>query len=108
MKLNYEYKAIAVSITSGNSFIAMVDLGFEVWTRVSIKLFGINTEPPNTELGKIARNRLQELIQDKEFYLNSMHLSKYGRCLAEIIVNNINVNEQLIEEGLATVYLKNE
>ena len=108
MKLTYNYKAIAVNITSGNSLNVMVDLGFEVWIKVSVKLFGINTEPPHTTKGQIAKDRLRELLADKEFLITSMHLSKYGRCLAEIIVNDINVNEQLIEEGHATVYLKNE
>ena len=108
MKLTYNYKAIVVNVTSGNSLTAMVDLGFEVWIKVSVKLFGINTDPPNTPNGKLARDRLVELLNDKEFYITSMHLSKYGRCLDEIIVNDVNVNEQLIEEGHATVYLKNE
>tara|TARA_B100001250_G_scaffold412097_1_gene442416 strand:+ start:3161 stop:3487 length:327 start_codon:yes stop_codon:yes gene_type:complete len=108
MKLDYKYKAIAVNIASGNSLTVMVDLGFEVWIKVNVKLFGINTDLPNTKIGEKARDRLQELLKDKEFYLTSMHLSKYGRCLAEIEVANINVNEQLIQEDLATIYLKNE
>ena len=108
MELEYNYKAISVNITSGNSLIAMIDLGFEVWIRVSVRLFGIDTEPPNTSKGIKAKERLEELLKDREFYINSMHLSKYRRCLAEIVVDNKNVNELLISEGHAQVYLKNE
>ena len=108
MKLDYNYKAIAVTITSGNSLVAMVDLGFEVWIKVSVKLFGIDTEPPNTSKGIIAKKRLEELLHERDFYITSMHLSKYRRCLAEIVVDNKNINELLISEGHAKVYLKNE
>tara|TARA_Y100000593_G_C4210682_1_gene286659 strand:+ start:180 stop:509 length:330 start_codon:yes stop_codon:yes gene_type:complete len=109
MDLSYNYKAIVVNVTGGNTLLAMVDLGFEVWIKVSIKLFGIHTGPTTSKEGKLARDRLEELLRDKEFYITSMHLSKYGRCLAEIITkDDININELLIEEGHATVYLKNE
>ena len=109
MNLTYNYKALAINITSGNTLIAMVDLGFEVWIKVSVKLFGIETEPITSTKGKLARDRLNGILKDKEFFITSMHTSKYGRCLAEIITkDDININELLIEEGHATVYLKNE
>ena len=39
-----------------------------------------------------------------KFILESQGVGKYGRCLAVIKVDDINVNQQLIEEGHATAY----
>ncbi len=41
MKGRYNYKAICVKVISGDTISAMVDLGFDVWISVNVRLFGI-------------------------------------------------------------------
>lgn len=111
MKGRYTYKAICVNVLSGDTLTVMIDLGFKVWINSTIRLFGINAHTLMTkdldERGKAmkAKIRLEELLEGKEFLINSMDVSKTGRCLAEVIVDDININELLIKEGHATVFL---
>ena len=111
MKGRYTYKAICVSVLSGDTLTVMIDLGFKVWINSTIRLFGINSPSLLTknkdERAKAmkSKDRLKELLHGKEFLLKSMDVNKNGRCLAEVIVDDINVNELLIKEGHATVFL---
>ena len=111
MKGRYKYKAICVNVFSGDTLTVMIDLGFKVWINSTIRLFGINSISPLTKnsydrkKAMKAKNRLEELLHGKEFLLKSMVVNKNGRCLAEIIVDDVNINELLINEGHATVFL---
>ena len=111
MKGRYSYKAICVSVLSGDTLTVMIDLGFKVWINSTIRLFGINSPSlltKNLDERKKAmqsKNRLEELLKDKEFLLKSMDVNKNGRCLAEVIVDNKNINELMVNEGHATVFL---
>ncbi len=52
-----------------------------------------------------SKKKLEEILTNKEFLLRSMDVGKNKRCLAEIIVDGINVNELLIKKGYARVFL---
>jgi len=106
----YTYKARCVSVYDGDSITLDIDLGFNHWMlNQKIRLFGINTpEIRGSERlsGLIARDRLRELIEGKDIILAS-HMDragKYGRWLATIYLDEININKLLLEEGLASVY----
>ena len=106
----YTYKARCVSVYDGDSITLDIDLGFNHWMlNQKIRLFGINTpEIRGSERlsGLIARDRLRELVEGKEIILVS-HMDragKYGRWLATIYIDNININKLLLEEGWAKIY----
>ncbi len=111
MKGRYTYKAICVNVLSGDTLAVMIDLGFKVWINSTIRLFGINSPSPLTKnkderiKAMKSKKRLEELLSGKEFLLHSMDVSKNGRCLAEIIVDDTNINELMVSEGHATVFL---
>ncbi len=111
MKGRYKYKAICVSVLSGDTLTVMIDLGFKVWINSTIRLFGIQspsliTKDENERARAMkSKERLKEILHGKEFLLKSMDVNKNGRCLAEVIVDDINVNELLIKEGHASVFL---
>ena len=109
----YRYNAELVRIVDGDTIIAMVDLGFSTWKKVTVRLYGINTPETRTRdldekaKGLAAKERLTEILVDEnegKFILESFGVGKFGRCLADIWIRNTNINRQLIIEGHAKEY----
>ena len=109
----YHYKAKLVRVIDGDTVDVMIDLGFDVWIKKRLRLYGIDapeTRTRNLELkkkGKASTKRLEELLNEEEFRVLSHGNDKYGRCLASIFRGKhvISVNEVLISEGFASKYV---
>jgi len=109
----YEYNATLIRVIDGDTVDALIDLGFSVWVKKRIRLFKIDAPESRTRdleekaRGLKTKDRLIELLSEKEgkFTLISHGVGKYGRCLGTIIINNVDINELLIKEGLAEEYL---
>jgi len=108
----YEYNATLDRVIDGDTVDAMIDLGFDTWVHKRIRLQGINAPETRTRdldekaQGFVTKDRLTDLLEaaDGVFVLQSHGVGKYGRCLGTIIIENENINELLIREGLAEVY----
>jgi len=106
----YNYRARCKSVYDGDTVTLDIDLGFGVWMlHQKVRLFGINTpEIRGTEraLGLVSAARLRELIDGKEIALLSHKdkTGKYGRWLGTIYIDDININQLLLDEGLAKPY----
>jgi len=102
----YEYKAKVIKVYDGDTITVLVDLGFKITITETIRFYGLNTpevrgvERPE---GLIARDRLRERILDKDVTIKTKKdkKGKYGRYIAEIFLEEENINEWLITEGLA-------
>ena len=73
------------------------------------RLLGINTPEvrgKEREAGLVSRDRLRELIDGKDIIIvtHKDKGGKYGRLLATIFLDGVNINQQLVDEGLAEVY----
>ena len=107
----HTYSAICIRVVDGDTIDAMVDLGFSVWVKKRIRLYGIDAPESRTrdleekQRGLAAKAKLSDLIQDKEFALESHKVGKYGRCLGTLYIGEVNINQQLIDEGNAVEYL---
>lgn len=111
----YTYKANVVRVVDGDTVDMNVDLGFDVWKRLRVRLKGIDTPEIRTkdleekERGYAAKNRLIELLESVDYQCILQTFSdkgKYGRWLGTIIIKDNNnfdldVNQLLINEGLA-------
>ena len=108
----YKYRALCVKVVDGDTIDAFVDLGFDLWARKRIRLFGIDTPETRTKNLKekqkgIAAKGFLKLTLEKnnyEFILLSHGVGKYGRCLGELFIDDISVNKLLIKEGHAKKY----
>ena len=69
----YHYKAKLVRVIDGDTVDVMIDLGFDVWIKKRLRLYGIDapeTRTRNLELkkkGKASTKRLEELLNEEEF-----------------------------------------
>ena len=119
----YKYNAKLDRVVDGDTVDALVDLGFDTWKKVRIRMMGMNAPESRTRdleekaRGLAAKERLVEILlleNEGEFILQSHGVGKYGRCLGEIYVENtyndnpnlpeISVNRILINEGHAVEY----
>ena len=106
----YTYKAKLDRVIDGDTVDAYIDLGFDITIHKRIRLAGIDTPESRTrdleekERGLAAKARLIELLTDGEFTLESKEVGKYGRVLGILIIDEININKTLVEEGYAVEY----
>jgi len=109
-----KFKAKLIRIIDGDTIDAEIDVGFDVFVRKRIRLWGINapeTRSKDKEEVKAGKNTLRRLAQilalaNGEFELIAHGDGKYGRCLGEIFIKDLteSVNQTLINEGLAEKY----
>ncbi len=114
----YTFKATVVRVIDGDSLWLRVDVGFRMTYTDNFRLARINTPEIRTKDAAIkekayeAKARLEELApQGAEVLIQTDKSGKYGRWIAELTVSHpttgtqINVNNLLLEEGLATPYI---
>ena len=111
----YTYKIKLDRVIDGDTIDAHIDLGFNVSVKKRIRFMGINTPESRTrdleekKRGLAAKDRVVELIENCEelsikTILNKKARGKYGRILANIMADGINVNQTLVSEGHAVEY----
>ena len=108
----YEYRAKLIKIIDGDTIDVKIDLGFGISLKKRVRLFGINAPETRSKdldekkAGLASKRRLEAVLEasDGKFILKSKGVGKFGRCLGEILVDNVNINQLLIKEGLAEVY----
>ncbi len=73
----------------------------------TVRLLGINALERGQICYEEAKERLKELVEGKEVILEKdvSEVDQYGRLLRYVFLDNMNVNVELVREGLATVYV---
>lgn len=113
----FHYRAKVWKVTDADTIKVKWDLGRRTFADEVIRFSRINAYELKTDKGKEARQFVIERIQDKEVILktemDTRGLTKYGgfdRFLAEVYYETddgwINLNDELLEEGLAVIYKK--
>jgi micrococcal nuclease len=112
MEHRYVYKAAVHSVYDGDTIRVNIDLGCKIWINNEIiRLAGINAPEIRGEerqLGLVSRDWLRnrippgtdiviETVKDKR--------EKYGRYLGVIFVDGVNINQQMIDLGLAESFM---
>ena len=68
----YTYTATVTKVVDGDTIDALVDLGFDTWKQVRIRLNGINTPESRTRdleekaRGLAAKARLKEILKENK------------------------------------------
>jgi micrococcal nuclease len=100
-------------VYDGDTIRVDIDLGLGVWLRnQTLRLYGINAPEvagKEKEQGIEARDWLRAwLWNDRQVLLRTHKDSKgkYGRWLAEVFIDNWNINEKMLQLGLAEEYKK--
>lgn len=109
----YQYKAQVVRVVDGDTFIAMIDMGFDTFVSKYVRLAGINTaelkssDPVERQKAQQGKDALEHILPiGTEFYLDSKKLDPYRRPIAVVQLpgQEKTINQQMLDSGLARVY----
>ena len=108
----YIYNAKCIKVVDGDTIDAQIDLGFDTHKVIRIRLVGINAPESRTRdleektRGLAAKQFVIDILKKhhNNFILHSQGVGKYGRCLGEIFLGDVKLNDLLITEGHATSY----
>lgn len=70
----------------------------------TIRLARIDAPELKQEFGMQSRDRLTELCAKKSVRIEPINVDRYDRIIAEVVLHGRNLNEQMVEEGLAWRY----
>jgi len=109
----YEYLSKIVSVYDGDTVRADIDLGFGVWLQnQKIRLFGIDApemrgSDREKAKGKESRDWLRDQLKGQAVTIQTIRdrKGKYGRWLGRLIVKGVDLNQKMVEEGLAVDYM---
>ena len=108
----YTYKIKLDRVVDGDTIDAQIDLGFDTHKVIRIRLVGINAPESRTRdleekaKGLAAKQFVIDILKKhhNNFILHSQGVGKYGRCLGELFLGDVKLNDLLITEGHATAY----
>jgi len=106
----FTYEAVISKVIDGDTVKADIDLGFNVVLKDQIfRLYGINAPEIKGESkprGEKSKEKLIQLILGKTVKVKTYKdkKEKYGRILVQIFLDEENINDLLVSEGLASVY----
>ena len=107
MQSEYTYRAIVVRVYDGDTINADVDLGFSIWMKkTKFRLSRINTPEirgQERKMGLKARDWLRQQILNKPVIISTRkdRKGKYGRWLADIWLDGVCINDELVKQGFA-------
>lgn len=114
----YEYRATITRVIDGDTVEAHVDLGFAVSVVERFRLYGINApevKGASREDGLAATECLKTLIAKHTENSGALTIQtrkdkqeKYGRYLAVLMANGLNLNQGMVNAGHAVPYMENE
>lgn len=110
-----EFRATWVRIIDGDTVRATIDIGFGISLTEYLRIEGINCPEMDTEEGKRAKRRVEELLGDPIMLSPPYHTvtcsgrrDKYGRILADFVIPAVTPDDQsellsdiLVREGYA-------
>ena len=112
----YEYKFELDRVVDGDTIDVDIALGFDVMLKKQrIRLHGLNTPESRTrdleekKYGLAAKARIKEILEGAETLslkpaIDKKVRGKYGRILGTIYADEVNINQQLLDEGHAIEY----
>lgn len=104
-----EFTALVTKVYDGDTVHVVFEHKGE-YNKWVCRLYGIDTAEIRTkdleekEFAIETRDALRDRILHQEVQIKCYEFDKYGRLLATIIKDDVNINEWLIEEGYAKPY----
>jgi|DEB0MinimDraft_10_1074344.scaffolds.fasta_scaffold57383_2 micrococcal nuclease len=107
----YTYNCKIGRVVDGDTVDVMIDLGFDIWTKQRVRLLGIDAAETRTRDAEEKRMGLEakEWLADRlgaEAVLMTEYDSrgKYGRVLGTFYKDDVNINQEMVDQGMAEVY----
>jgi micrococcal nuclease len=107
----YTYKFNCTRVVDGDTVDGMIDLGFRIYWQVRVRMDGYDapeTWRPKSEAEREAGTKVTQFltqhIEGKELTIVSKKIDLYNRCIGELFIGEVSVNEEvmkfIVENGL--------
>jgi len=109
----YTYRAEIARVIDGDTVVAHVDLGFDVWLHNErLRLFGVQAPEAGQPGASEATSALRDRIEGRRLYICTQPMKRrdreargsFGRYLVTIYDEGSSVNDWLLSEGLAVPF----
>jgi endonuclease YncB( thermonuclease family) len=105
-------KGVVIKVYDGDTITIASKLPYKESPiyRFSVRLSGIDCpeikgkDEKERKIAELAKKELSNLIMNKVVILENVKTEKYGRVLADVYIDNINLSNYMIEKGLAVPY----
>ncbi len=99
----FTYNAYVIEIIDGDTFRALVDLGFNIVTEQKLRLRALDAPRVESADGRRAKEFLEKHlpVDGTPILIKTARSDKYDRYLADVWAGEMYINQKLIDEGLA-------
>jgi micrococcal nuclease len=99
-----------IRVIDGDTIEVQFDLGFKIWTLQVLRFARINcAEKKDTIPYLKAKEFVEESLRtSKEIKIVTYYKGKFGRYLCDVFCDGVNLNNLLLEKGLANLYEQNK
>jgi micrococcal nuclease len=102
----FTYHGLIWKVVDGDTVDVSVDLGFDIWHLVRVRLAGLDAPERFTEEGKAATEYAKNALEGQFVLVTTYKTDKYGRYIAEIEVNGQSFNKMMLDNGYAVPYIE--
>jgi micrococcal nuclease len=100
-----KYYGQIIRVIDGDTFEAMIELGFGVVQKFCIRLNGIDAPEKNTDKGRKAKEFVRQLIENKQVIVTDVGTEKYGRALASVqLMDGTDLTKFLLDKQIGIEY----
>lgn len=103
---SYRYRTSNIRVIDGDTIEATVDLGFYTSQQLRFRFARLNAYELHSKIEEErtlaiqAKTMLHNLLDGESVVIESQKTEKYGRWLAEVFIDDHNVNDLLLASGL--------
>lgn len=111
---DFSYRVSQVTkVIDGDTCDVILDLGFDIYHKCRIRMFGIDTPESRTrdleekKRGLLSKEYLKEKLKAKKLTVKTYkgeETGKFGRVLGDIYADGVSINQTMVEEGYAVAY----
>jgi endonuclease YncB( thermonuclease family) len=95
------FSAKVIVVIDGDTVMVLREGGSR---KAKVRLANIDAPEKDQEFGKQSRESLKELVGGKLVKVDSLAIDQYGRTVAQVTVDGINVNREQVRRGMAWTY----
>lgn len=111
---DFSYRVSQVTkVIDGDTCDVILDLGFDIYHKCRIRLFGMDTPESRTrdleekKRGLLSKEYLKEKLKAEKLTVKTYkgeETGKFGRVLGDIYADGVSINQTMVEEGYAVAY----
>jgi micrococcal nuclease len=100
-----EFSARVIAVLDGDTVLILRKAaGQRTGGLMKIRLAEIDAPEKEQAYGTASRSSLQEMVWHRQVWVHPLAVDKYGRTVAQLEVNGLKVNEEMVRLGMAWEY----